>query len=296
MALARHRAARAESKLNEASSLMTDKAGAPVAVAPGVRRILAGNPGLMTGAGTNTYLLGDREVAVLDPGPDDAAHLRSIRAAAGRLIRWVIVTHTHADHSPLAARLARETGARLIGLPPPNDGRQDQSFTPDEFPVDGKTLRLGDIVLTAIHTPGHASNCVCYLLAAHKLLFTGDHVLGGVSPVILPPDGDMAAYIHSLDKLVAYDFERIAPGHGELMTQGKRVVELLRAHRMQREAKVLRGLASPSTLDALVPAVYDDVPAERHGWARLTLQAHLIKLAREAKVREQDGVWRVVGE
>ena len=131
------------------------------------------------------------------------------------------------------------------------------------------------------------------MLAAHKLLFTGDHVLGGVSPVILPPDGDMAAYIHSLDKLVAYDFERIAPGHGELMAQGKRVVELLRAHRMQREAKVLRCLASAKTLDALVPAVYDDVPAERHGWARLTLQAHLIKLARESKVSEQDGVWRV---
>jgi glyoxylase-like metal-dependent hydrolase (beta-lactamase superfamily II) len=275
---------------------MMGKAGAPAALAPGVRRILAGNPGLMTGAGTNTYLLGDREVAVLDPGPDDAAHLRNIRAVAGGLIRWVIVTHTHADHSPLAARLARETGARLIGLPPPNDGRQDESFRPDECPVDGEALRLGDIVLTAIHTPGHASNCVCYLLAAHKLLFTGDHVLGGVSPVILPPDGDMAAYIHSLDKLVAYDFERIAPGHGELMTQGKRVVELLRAHRMQREAKVLRCLASPSTLDTLVPAVYDDVPAERHGWARLTLQAHLIKLARESKVREQDGVWRVVVE
>ena len=134
------------------------------------------------------------------------------------------------------------------------------------------------------------------MLAAHKLLFTGDHVLGGVSPVILPPDGDMAAYIHSLDKLVAYDFERIAPGHGELMTQGKRVVELLRAHRMQREAKVLRCLASASTLDALVQAVYDDVSAERHGWARLTLQAHLIKLVRESKVTEQDGVWRVVGE
>jgi glyoxylase-like metal-dependent hydrolase (beta-lactamase superfamily II) len=275
---------------------MKQEAGASVALAPGVRRIIAGNPGLMTGAGTNTYLLGDREVAVLDPGPDDAAHLRHIRAAAGPRIRWVIVTHTHADHSPLGARLAHESGARLIGLPPPHDGRQDQSFKPDELPVDGKPLLLGDVELTAIHTPGHASNCVCYLLAAHKLLFTGDHVLGGVSPVILPPDGDMAAYIHSLDKLAAYDFERIAPGHGELMRQGKRVVELLRAHRMQRESKVLRCLASASTLDALIPAVYDDVPAERHDWARLTLQAHLIKLTRESKVSERDGIWRIVGE
>jgi len=287
MPLAHCRAAPAESKFNEASMLMKDDSGAPVALAPGVRRILARNPGLMTGAGTNTYLLGEREVAVLDPGPDDPIHLRNIRAAAGPLIRWVLVTHTHADHSPLATRLARESGARLIG--------QDESFTPDELPVDGKPLMLGDLALTAVHTPGHASNCVCYFLAAHKLLFTGDHVLGGVSPVILPPDGDMAAYIHSLDKLVPYDFERIAPGHGELMSDGKRVVGLLRAHRMQREAKVLRCLASASTLDALVPAVYDDVPTERHGWARLTLHAHLIKLSRESKVIEHDGVWRVVG-
>jgi len=271
-------------------------AGLPVIVAPGVRRILAGNPGMMTGAGTNTYLLGAGEVAVLDPGPDDAAHLRNIRAAAGGGLRWVIVTHTHPDHSPLATRLARESGARLIGLAPPLDGRQDEGFVPDLEPRDGETLTLGGVDLVAIHTPGHASNCVCYLLVAHKLLFTGDHVLGGVSPVILPPDGDMAAYIHSLDKLAAFDFERIAPGHGDVLAQGKRVVEQLRAHRMQREAKVLRCLTAPATIDALVAFVYDDVPCERHGWAKLTLQAHLIKLARESKVREQQGIWRAIAE
>jgi glyoxylase-like metal-dependent hydrolase (beta-lactamase superfamily II) len=295
MACARHRAARAESKFNEVANLMSGGAGSSVTLVPGVRRILAGNPGLMTGAGTNTYLLGERQVTVLDPGPDDDNHLHNILAAAGPAIRWVIVTHTHADHSPLAARLARESGARLIGLPPPADGRQDESFEPDELPIDDGALTLGDVVLTAIRTPGHASNCVCYLLAAHKLLFTGDHVLGGVSPVILPPDGDMTAYIRSLDKLMAYDFELIAPGHGELLPEGKRVVERLRVHRMQREAKVLRCLAAASTLDTLVPAVYDDVPAERHGWARFTLQAHLIKLVRESKVSERNGVWRIVG-
>ena len=182
-------------------------------------------------------------------------------------------------------------------MPPPDDGRQDESFRPDELPADGEALTLGDIVLTAIHTPGHASNCVCYLLAASRLLFTGDHVLGGVSPVILPPDGDMAAYLHSLDKLVAYDFERIAPGHGELMDarQASRASCCARIA-WQRERKVLRCLASGVDARALIPAVYDDVPAERHGWARLTLQAHLIKLAREGRVSERDGVWRVVGE
>jgi glyoxylase-like metal-dependent hydrolase (beta-lactamase superfamily II) len=267
--------------------------GTPVPLAPGVRRIVAPNPGLMTGPGTNTYLLGVREVAVLDPGPDNANHLQSILAAAGQSIRWVVVTHTHPDHSPLARGLARATGARLIGLAPPADGRQDESFRPDELPRDGQTMTLGDISLVAIHTPGHASNCVCYLLPAERMLFTGDHVLGGVSPVILPPDGEMAAYINSLDKLGAYDFDRIAPGHGDVMTRGKRVIEMLRAHRMAREDKVLRCLADgAASIDRLTPAVYDDVPVDRHQWAKLTLEAHLIKLVSEGRVIEHDGIWR----
>jgi glyoxylase-like metal-dependent hydrolase (beta-lactamase superfamily II) len=265
----------------------------PVTLAPGVRRLRAPNAGLMTGSGTNTYLFGDREVAVLDPGPTDAGHLGNILAAADRNVRWVIVTHTHRDHSPLAAELARATGAQLIGLPAPDDGRQDTSFSPDELPRDGHRLALGEISLVAIHTPGHASNCVCYLLEAQRMLFTGDHVLGGVSPVILPPDGEMAAYLQSLDKLAAYDFEHIAPGHGDVLPRGKRVIEMLRAHRMARESKLLRRMADAETLESLTPKVYDDVPADRHPWARLTLHAHLIKLLREGRVTEHDGVWRV---
>ncbi len=281
-------------KLNETSSSLIP--GKPARLAPGVRRIVARNAGLMTGPGTNTYLLGVREVAVLDPGPDDAQHMHSILAAGKQSIRWIIVTHTHRDHSPMAAALARSTGARLIGLPPPSDGRQDESFQPDELPRDGQKLVLGDTELIAIHTPGHASNCVCYLLEAERLLFTGDHVLEGVSPVILPPDGDMRAYMHSLETLGAYDFERIAPGHGDLMGHGKKVISMLHAHRTAREDKVLRCLSSAifaATLDSLVPDVYDDVPVERHPWARLTLQAHLVKLAREGRVSERNGVWQV---
>jgi glyoxylase-like metal-dependent hydrolase (beta-lactamase superfamily II) len=262
-----------------------------VQLASGVRRIRAPNPGLMTGSGTNTYLLGYREIAVLDPGPHDANHLRNILAAAESRIRWVVATHTHRDHSPLACEIARVTGARLIGLPAPGDGRQDESFRPDELPRDGETLTLGDMALLAIHTPGHASNCVCYLLKSQRLLFTGDHVLGGVSPVILPPDGDMTAYMSSLEKLGAYDFEGIAPGHGDVMAAGKAVIEALHAHRVARENKVLRCLRDAATLGTLVPKVYDDVPPERHEWAKLTLQAHLIKLAREGRVVEQAGVW-----
>jgi len=267
--------------------------GKTVSLAKGVRRIVAGNAGLMTGPGTNTYLLGEREIAVIDPGPDDARHLESILAAAGAPVRWVVVTHTHRDHSPLAATLARRSGAQLIGLPPPGDGRQDETFVPHHQPADAERLSLGDFELIAIHTPGHASNCVCYFLERERLLITGDHVLEGVSPVILPPDGDMTDYLNSIDKLFALGFEKIAPGHGDLMERGKNVLEALRAHRLAREAKVLSSLAklTEATLDTLTPVVYDDVAADRHAWARLTLEAHLIKLERDGRVHELNGVW-----
>ena len=269
--------------------------GQPVTVAPGVCRIVAPNAGMMTGPGTNTYLLGLREIAVLDPGPDLEAHLQALLRAAQGLIRWVVVTHTHPDHSPLAARLAAQTGARLVGVAPPGDGRQDMTFRPDQAPRDGERLQLGDLALTAIHTPGHASNCVCYLLERERLLFTGDHVLEGVSPVILPPDGDMSAYLNSLDKLAHQDFERIAPGHGGVLDGGKRMLAWLREHRLARERQVLQHLArAPATLDELTPAVYADVPADRHSWAKLTLEAHLIKLARDGRAVLCEGRWRII--
>ena len=270
-------------------------AGKCVSLGERLRRIVAGNAGMMTGPGTNTYLVGSREVAVLDPGPDDTRHLEAILAAAGTAIRWILVTHTHPDHAPLARRLAARTGARVIGLTPPDDGRQDATFAPQQLPGDGERLSLGECELLAIHTPGHASNCVCYLLERERLLFTGDHVLEGVSPAILPPDGDMAAYLHSLEKLKSHDFERIAPGHGGVMERGKEVLAALRDHRLAREDKVLRTLSrlGEATLDELTPVVYDDVAVERHRWARLTLEAHLIKLARESRAGERNGVWRL---
>ena len=270
--------------------------GKPSTLCADVRRIVAPNAGLMTGPGTNTYLLGRTEVAVVDPGPDDVRHFEAIMDAADGAIRWIVVTHTHRDHSPLAAVLGRRTGACLIGLPPPHDGRQDETFLPERVPRDGERLIMGDIALTAIHTPGHASNCVCYLLDEERLLMTGDHVLEGVSPVILPPDGDMAAYLNSLDKLAGFDFERIAPGHGGIMQSGKHAVAQLRAHRMAREEKVVQKLGlGAATLDELTPAVYDDVPPDRHVWARLTLEAHLIKLVRDGRVTVHGGSWRLSG-
>jgi glyoxylase-like metal-dependent hydrolase (beta-lactamase superfamily II) len=260
-----------------------------------VRRIVAGNAGMMTGPGTNTYLLGERDITVVDPGPLEPAHLEAILSSAGAPIRFILATHTHRDHSPLVLELARRTGAQVIGLPPPGDGRQDDSFSPQHQPRDGEKLQLGDCEVTAVHTPGHASNCVCYLVPAERLLLTGDHVLQGVSPVILPPDGDMSAYLSSLDKLFGLDFERIAPGHGEVMSDAKGALRALRAHRLAREDKVLAKLGAmlEASIETLTPVVYDDVAADRHSWARLTLQAHLIKLNRDGRVTEKGGIWRL---
>lgn len=263
-----------------------------------VRRVVAGNAGMMTGPGTNTYLLGDAQLAVLDPGPADEAHLRAILGAAGVApIRWILTTHTHPDHSPLAKLLAQHSGAELIGLPPPGDGRQDLSFAPRRVPRDGEELALGGLRLRAIHTPGHASNCVCYLLESARMLFSGDHVLEGVTPVILPPDGDMGHYLDSIDKLQPLPFERIAPGHGGVIEDGKTMLAMLRKHRLQREAKVISALRAmgPADLEALTPRVYDDVPVERHGWAKLTLEAHLLKLLRERRVARDGADWRLLG-
>ena len=249
---------------------------------------------MMTGPGTNSYLLGLREIAVLDPGPDIEAHLQALLRAAQDSSAGSSSRIPIRDHSPLAARLAAHTGARLIGLGPPGDGRQDLTFKPDQVPRDGERLQLGDLALTAIHTPGHASNCVCYLLEQERLLFTGDHVLEGVSPVILPPDGDMSAYLDSLDKLAHRDFERIAPGHGGVLDGGKSMLAWLREHRLARERQVLQQLArAPATLEELTPAVYADVPADRHKWAKFTLEAHLIKLSRDGRAVLRDGRWQI---
>lgn len=267
--------------------------GTAIAIAPGVRRLVAGNPGLMTGPGTNTYLFGSREIAVLDPGPPDDVHQQRIIDVAGAPIRWVIATHTHGDHSPLAKRLAQASGARLIGVPPPHDGRQDMTFAPDHVPADGEVLSLGESRLVAIRTPGHASNCVCYLHESAGLLFSGDHVLEGVSPVILPPDGNMAQYLSSIEKLMDLNFERIAPGHGGIIENGKQTLAMLRKHRMMRESKVLSALraADNATLETLTPRVYDDVPVDRHAWAQLTLEAHLLKLLEEKRVARDGALW-----
>ncbi|HJV68349.1 MBL fold metallo-hydrolase [Ideonella sp.] len=275
---------------------------APVRLSERVTRITCANGSVMTGPGTNTYLVrapGGAEVTVIDPGPDDAhteAHLQAVLGAAapGRIVR-IVTTHTHKDHSPGARRLAELTGAPVIGRVADHGEWQDTAFAPRHMPIDGERIVLGaGATLRAVATPGHASNHVCWLLEEEGLLFTGDHVMQGSTVVINPPDGDMATYLASLDKLLALDGLRwFAPGHGFLMAEPQAEVRKLIAHRLGREAKVAAALraAGAASAEALVPTVYGDVPSARHGIAARSLTAHLIKLAADGRARRDGDLW-----
>lgn len=258
----------------------------PVALAPGVVRVTAPNPGMMTGPGTNSYLVGTTEVAVVDPGPDEASHVDAlVEAGAGR-IRWVVVTHTHPDHAPAAAELAERTGAEVIGF-----GARD-GFEPDRVAGEGFELAGDGFCLRALHTPGHASNHLCWLLLGEQMLFSGDHVMQGSTVVIAPPDGDMAHYLQSLERLRALDppLRCIAPGHGSLIGDPDDVVAGIVAHRLGRERAVHGALAAArrGTVDDLVPTVYADVHEALHPVARFSLWAHLRKLGDEGRARPED--------
>jgi glyoxylase-like metal-dependent hydrolase (beta-lactamase superfamily II) len=294
-------------------------------IAPGVRRILAPNPSLMTGPGTNTYLLGDGPLVLVDPGPDDDDHLVAILGAVGDdRLRCVLATHTHVDHSPLARRLREATGAEVLGFGPapilpahhhaqpaadgtadpatdlPHDAphdpggvdSHDMTFAPDRRLDDGDRVRIGEVELVAVHTPGHCSNHLCFELAGSGLLFSGDHVMSGSTVVIAPPDGDMAEYFDSLERVRSRRPTRIAPGHGAMIEDPAGVLEEYMSHRRSREQQVLAGLmgagAEGVTTDTLVAALYADVPAELHPVARFSVWAHLRKLAAEGRAVGDD--------
>ena len=263
-------------------------------VVPGIRRIVAPNPGRMTGPGTNTYLVGRRRVLVVDAGPALPEHHAAIERAIGDArVEGVLVTHTHRDHSPASAFVARRFGAPRVGRLPRHREFHDPGFVPDEVPDDGSLYESDDGPLVALGTPGHASNHVCWYHRPTRALLTGDHVLGTVSPVILPPDGDMSQYLDSLTRLLQLDVSCILPGHGPVLRQPARVLQGLVAHRLAREAKVVDALGrGGGTLDALLPRVYDDVDPALHEYARYSLLAHLEKLEREARATRDGGTWR----
>jgi glyoxylase-like metal-dependent hydrolase (beta-lactamase superfamily II) len=259
-------------------------------IAPGVRRLVARNPGFMTGPGTNTYLVGTQRCAVIDPGPHDLVHIERILEAAGGRVSAILATHTHPDHSPAVAALAQSTGAEVLGRGTPAHGRQDATFAPTRVLNDGDVVRVGDLALRAIHTPGHASNHLCYLLEGAGMLFSGDHVMQGSTVVIGPPDGDMKVYLQSLARLQREPVTRIAPGHGTVIEDAQSEVARLIAHRLQREAKVVERLrrAGRATIDVLVTSVYDDVDPRLHPVAKGSLLAHLLKLQADGRAARDD--------
>lgn len=268
--------------------------GVPVQLVPGLVRLTAPNPGMMTGPGTNSYILGERELVLIDPGPDIAEHVAALQAQVGARLAWILCTHTHRDHSPAAAPLKRATGARIAGRPAPDDARHDGEFAPDRVLGDGDVVACEGVTLRAVHTPGHASNHLCYLWEERHMLFTGDHVMQGSTVVISPPDGDMIAYLASLARLTELDIAQLAPGHGHLIERPHDEARRLIAHRLKREAKVLRAVQAGAggTLEELVTIAYDDAAPRLHGVAQRSLHAHLIKLRNEGKVREEAGRWQ----
>ncbi len=267
-------------------------------IAAGVRRIVAPNPGALTGPGTNTYVVGSRRPIVIDPGPDDDAHLERILAAAGGAIDRILCTHSHPDHSPGAARLREWTGAKVYGQPPPDDGYQDETYAPDDGLPHGERVAVDDIVLRAVHTPGHASNHVCLLAEASGMIFTGDHLMTGSTVVILPPDGSMRQYVESLRQLRTLPLGPVAPGHGAVIPDAIVEIDRVIAHRLQREARLAAAFArrGQATLEEVLPEVYADVPKFMHAYARFSLLAHAIKLEEEGSAVRDGDTYRWLGE
>jgi glyoxylase-like metal-dependent hydrolase (beta-lactamase superfamily II) len=268
-------------------------AGVASALSPLVRRIVAPNPGMMTGPGTNTYLVGIDEIVVVDPGPDDAGHLDAVAGCGGDRIRWIVCTHTHPDHSPGAAGLRERTGAEVLAY----DARDDLAI--DRPLSDGDAIEATEFVLRAVHTPGHASNHLCFVLEQERLLFSGDHIMEGSTVVISPPDGDMAVYLESLEKVKALRprLRTIAPGHGYPIEDPAAKVDEYVSHRLAREAQVLSILPAGRTgipIAKIVEQLYSDVPEVLHPVAAMTVWAHLRKLADEGKAKGKalDGRWR----
>ena len=267
-------------------------------IAPDVWRIVAPNPSPLTGPGTNTYVVGRGRRIVIDPGPADPLHVDRILEVTGGAVEQIVCTHSHPDHSPGAVSLRATTGGIVCGMPPPDDGYQDDTYVPDRILADGDVITHGDARLRVVHTPGHASNHVCLLLEPSGLLFTGDHLMSGSTVVILPPDGSMRLYLQSLERLREMPITDLAPGHGSLMPNAMDEIDRVRAHRLLRESKVVAALRErgSGTLDEILPVVYGDVPRFMHPVAKYSLLAHVLKLEEEGRAARNGETWSWRGD
>jgi len=271
-------------------------------IEPLVRRVLAPNPSPYTYTGTQTYIVGTEDkVAVIDPGPAEPAHIDAILAAVGDAqIVALMCTHTHRDHSPAAAPLAEKTGAPIVGCAPlviesdlpRSDEAFDPTYTPDRVLEDGEAMTGPGWTLRAVHTPGHTSNHLCFALEESGALFTGDHVMGWSTSVVIPPDGDMGHYMKSLEKLQARDDTIYYSAHGEPITKPKQLVRGMIGHRRQRENQILRLLGENARpIPDFIPEMYKGLDPRLHKAAQMSVEAHLIDLERRGLVARDDGVW-----
>jgi glyoxylase-like metal-dependent hydrolase (beta-lactamase superfamily II) len=285
------------------------RTGDPVEVAPGVRRVTAPNPGPFTFQGTNTFLIGGRELAVLDPGPADPAHIDAVMKAAGDArVAHILVSHAHRDHSPGARLLSERTGAPVLAAGPHRSARPvrpgeelrldasaDLEFEPDLRLADGAIVEGADYRLQAVATPGHTANHLAFVLIGSDLVFSGDHVMGWATTIVAPPDGSMAHYMDSLDRLLARSEDTYAPAHGGTIANAHAYVRGLRSHRKMREAAILEGLRrGDRTIPDIVARVYQGLDARLTGAAALSTLAHLEDLVARALVAT-DGPPRLDG-
>ena len=270
-------------------------------VSPLIRRVVANNPGPFTYTGTGTYIVGHGQVAVIDPGPDDETHLAALLAAvAGETVSHILVTHHHADHSPLAAALKAATGAPVIGCPLPSaqpdegprvEAGTDLAFRPDITLCSAGPAAAGPgWTLSALPTPGHTSNHICYALAEENCLFSGDHIMGWSTTVITPPDGDMTDYLSSLQAVRGAGFETLWPTHGPPIREVAPFIDAYAAHRRERIDQILAALeAGPATIGALVPRLYTDVDPRLHPAAARSMLAAMIHLVRKGRIVAEGG-------
>ena len=291
--------------LHEADAAFDPQVDRTAAVAPGLVRVTAGNSGPYTHAGTNSYIVGAGTVLVVDPGPDDRAHLQALLAAiAGRRVAGILLTHTHRDHSALAPRLRQATGAPIIAggrhrLSRPRrpleinpvGAHSDWRLVPDRVLVDGEEVRAGSTAIAAVATPGHCANHFCFGVAGTPWLLSGDHVMGWNTTLVAVPDGSMADYLRSLQRLPALPFQHYLPGHGAPIADGRaRAVELL-THRQMRNRQVLEAVErGASRIGQLVRTIYPDLAPPLRAAARMTLVAHVEHLEAEGALRVERGL------
>lgn len=274
-------------------------------VHPLVRRVLAGNPSPFTYSGTQTYIVGRGEVAVIDPGPDLPEHVAAIRAATlGERIAAILCTHTHRDHSPASRPLAQASGAPIVGCAPlaledegPRaDAAFDFDYRPDRVLADGERVDGEGWALEAVATPGHTSNHLCFALAGTDILFTGDHVMGWSTTVIAPPDGDMAAYMESLQALLRREDRTYFPAHGPPVEKPHSHVRALMTHRRMREKQILAQIeGGEGRIPVMVETMYRDVDPRLHPAAGRSVLAHLVDLEGRGLVREEGERWILAG-